>query len=88
MHAVPTTWGDIWPFGYVLDKAGEAWKLVEQKDGWIMLQNAKGEQRSMLRPADHVPVTALHYTDDEAWRCIFTVFPGAQIIDIREKGTT
>lgn len=88
MYLQQTTWGDIWPYGYVQDKAGEAWKLVDEKDGWILLQNAQGEQRSMLRPADHVPVTALLYTEGEAWRAIYTVFPGAQIIEIRQTGAS
>lgn len=86
MYAQPTTWGDIWQYGYVQDKTGEVWKLAEEKNGWILLVNAAGEQRSMLRPADNVPVTALLYTDEEAWRAIYSAFPNAQIIEIRQTG--
>lgn len=87
MYPQPTTWGDIWPYGYIMDKSGVAWKLVDEKAGYVLLRNAEGKEVSFLRPANDVPVTALFYTEQEAFACIYRVFPGAQIIDIRQEGT-
>lgn len=88
MYTKETTWGDIWPYGYVQDAQGTVWKLMEEKQGWMLLANAQGQQVSQMRPADDVPVTALLYTEEEAFRAIYSVFPGAQIIEIKEDKCT
>ena len=88
MYLKETTWGDVWPYGYVQDARGETWKIVEEKQGWMLLQNRAGQQVSQMRPADEVPVTALLYTEAEAFDMFFRVFPGAQIIHIEEGSTT
>ena len=80
MYAQQTTWGDIWPYGYVQDARGEVWKILEEKQGFILMVNRAGQQVSQLRPADHVPVTGVFYTEAEAMGMLFRVFPGAQII--------
>lgn len=75
-----TTWGDIWPYAYIQDKRGEVWKILEEKSGWLLLQNRAGQQASMERPADDVPVTSVEMEFEEAMAAIYRVFPGAQII--------
>lgn len=80
----PTTWGQVWPSGYVKDRNGETWKLMDEKDGFVLLQNRTGEQRSMLRPSPDTPVTAVVYTEQEAISMMLSVFPGAQVIAQQE----
>lgn len=79
-----TTWGDVWPYGYVRDKSGVDWKILDEKAGWLLMQNREGQQASMERPRDDTPVTALFYEEHEALQMIFQVFPGAQIIATEE----
>lgn len=86
MYAHPTTWGDVWTYGYVRDKTGEVWKIAEEKDGWMKLVNRAGQERVMLRPDPAAPVTALQSTEEEALGAIFRAFPGAQIIEIQQTG--
>lgn len=80
-----TTWGDVWPYGYVVDQTGEAWKITHEKSGWIKLVNKAGEERQMPRPPDHLPVTALMMVESEAIAAIRRAFPGAEIIEIKEN---
>ena len=83
----PTTWGDIWPHAYVQDGAGETWKIVEEKAGWMLLQNRAGQRVSQLRPPDSTPVVSVEMTEPEALAAIYRAFPGAEIIEIKEMPT-
>lgn len=85
MYPMQTTWVDVWQYGYIQDKAGTAWKILEEKDGWMLLQNQAGQQASMMRPDPMAPVTALLLTEQEAFAAIYRAFPGAQIIEVKEN---
>lgn len=81
-----TVWGDVWPFAYLEDKNGQAWKIIREQAGYLLMQNRAGQQASMLRPADTEPVVVLEMDFDEAMAAIYSAFPGAQIIsDVQER---
>lgn len=84
MIEAPTTWGDVWTYGYVIDKNGAAWKIAHEKAGWVELVNREGDKRQMPRPPDPTPVTTLLMTEPEAFAVIKRHFPGAEIIEIKE----
>ena len=88
MYPVQTTWGDVWRYGYVQDKAGVVWKITDEKAGWLKLQNRDGQEAIRERPTPETPVVAMLSTEQEAFAAIYRAFPGAQIIDIRETGAT
>lgn len=80
----PTTWGDVWTYGYVVDKNGVTWKITHEKSGWVQMVNREGQQVQMPRPEPTTPVTALLMTEPEALAAIRSAFPGAEIIEIKE----
>ncbi len=71
---------------YIQDKAGTAWKVTDERAGWLKLENRNGETRSMVRPEGATPVTAVRYDEKEAIAMLYTVFPGAKVIGVGVDG--
>lgn len=83
MRPRPTTWGEVTVDTYLQGDRDEVWKVVDERDGWVLLQNRAGRQAPMQRPAPTRHVSVLEPTMEEAI-AVAAQYLGAIVIPDRE----
>lgn len=61
----PGTWAQVQVGTYLQGDRDETWKVVDEKDGWVMLKNRAGALCPIVRPAPTQLVSILEPTMEE-----------------------
>lgn len=61
-----STWADVKVGDFLQGDRSDAWKVVDEKDGWVLLVNYAGEKRPIVRPAPGQLVSIMPPEEAEA----------------------
>lgn len=80
-----TTWAEVRPTMYVRGAQGTTYRVEDERDGMLLLQDVTGERIAITKPDGNAGVTVMEPNEEEALATVMRTL-NAEVLVVKEQG--